>query len=156
VHARSLRGVGTAAIVVALLSMAAGCSTATAPSPSPSGAPVITPTEIPDAEPEFLPEGTAAENRDYFDYVVSRHIADEGALGRDGFTTALVAAGWTPDTIEATADVTPLGNAADATTFAVRMGDDCLVGQWNGTYSSAIAPLLASGTCLVGAQQPAG
>lgn len=135
-----------------LLALLTGCTAAEAPAPEPSSGPVITPSEIPAVAPTFAPDGTAEENRDYFDYVISQHIADGGVLNRESFTLVLTAAGWAAERIETTPDASPLGNPADTMTFAVSMGEDCLIGQWNGAYSSAITALLATGTCLVGSR----
>lgn len=155
---KRIRAVPLLGVLAVLTLSIAGCASQPAPVPVPSASsgPVITPSELPEAPPEFLPDGSAEENREYFDYVVSRHVADGGAMSRDGIVAALTAAGWGADAIEATPDATPLGNAADALTFAVRAGDDCLIGQWHGEYSSIVAPLLASGRCLVGAPLTAG
>lgn len=150
------RAARVAAVATVLTLLLSACSAAETPSPTPSGAPVITPDEIPAEAPQFVPDGTAEQNRAFFDYVVSRHIVDGGGLGRADFIGVLTGAGWVAELIEATADATPLGNAADAVTFAVQAGEECLVGQWNGEYSSVIAPRLASGTCLVGTAHPAG
>jgi hypothetical protein len=117
---------------------------------------VITPTEVPEVAPEFIPDGSADDNRAYFDYVVARHIVDGGAMGSAALAAVLTTAGWTADLVEVTPDATPLGNASDSVSFSVRLGDECLIGQWNGEYTSVIAPKLASGTCLVGTPRPVG
>ncbi|MCW4384732.1 hypothetical protein OH146_02975 [Salinibacterium sp. SYSU T00001] len=145
------------AVAGALALLLGGCSaTVEEPTPSPSGAPVIAPTALPQTPPELVPEGTADENRPYFDYVVARHIVDDGTMNHGSVAALLTSAGWESSAIEVTADATPLGNPTDALSFAVQVGDECLIGQWNGEYTSVVAPRLSSGTCLVGTPRPVG
>ncbi|PWB96975.1 DUF6993 domain-containing protein [Salinibacterium hongtaonis] len=147
--------VAVATIATALALTLVGC-TAPVEKPASSSTPGVPSesTEIPAKKPEFLPGGGAGENRDYFDYVLGKHFVEGGATDGVSVVAVLVQAGWTKDQLEITADTTPLGNATDAITVAVRLPDGCLIGQWGGEYSSSLMPVLATGTCLVGATRP--
>ena len=53
--------------------------------------------------------------------------------------------------MQVTADTTSIGREADTVQFSVLWGDDCLVGQTGATgFASEVAPVLGTGTCLVG------
>ncbi|WP_403024342.1 DUF6993 domain-containing protein [Salinibacterium sp. GXW1014] len=100
--------------------------------------------------PTFDPEGGASDNIAYFDEVVRSHIAAGGDMSNATIVSLLTSAGWTAGQLEVTPDGTPLGNATDTVSFAALMGEECIVGQWNGEYTSAVFPVLSSGTCLIG------
>lgn len=137
----------------------AGCAGGTGEAPvSPStAAPTATagsatPTTAP--PPALDPAGTAGENQAFFDSVISAALAaDPGTAGR-GYIDALAGAGFDKSQMEVTADTTTKGVAADSIQFSVIVDGECLVGQngpSSGGYHSVVAPLLATGTCLVGA-----
>lgn len=145
-----LRRLTVAVAVSAVLVGATACSMSPEPTPAPTPQASVTPSEEPQGPPEPIVDGTADENRPYFDHVITSHIAGGGDMSGGTIAAVLAEAGWSGGTVEVTPDATPLGNATDAVSFAVRLGDDCLLGQWNGEYTSMVAPALASGTCLVG------
>lgn len=153
---RSTRGAVTwAACLVVALSLA-GCAGAPAAEP---GTPVNSESPTPSAPteaaaPVLIPDGTAAENLAYFDAVVASTIATEANPPGRTIIDALVAAGFAKDSLEVTADTTTKGEPADSIQFSTRFTDECLVGQngpASGGYHSVVVPLLATGTCLVGA-----
>ena len=152
---RSRRATTWAACLVLGLGLA-GCSAAPVdraePTPTASATASPTPTEA--APPALVPEGTAAENLPYFDSVITAALAaDPNVVGR-GYIDALVAAGFDKTMMEVTADTTTKGEPADSIQFSVSIAEECLIGQngpSTGGYHSALAPLLATGTCLVGA-----
>lgn len=145
-----LAAVAAAAVVCFAL---VGCTAVPAEKPTTSASPSAS-TAIPEKKPEFVPDGGATENREYFDYVLGNHFVGGGATDGVSVVAVLVDAGWTKDLLEITPDSTPLGNATDAITVAVRLPDGCLIGQWGGEYSSSVMPVLATGTCLIGATRP--
>lgn len=155
---RSARAALAALAALSMATALAACSpeTESAPvatvSPSPRASAMPSPSPAPAKDPEFQAEGSAFANRAYFDHVNERLFAESpDARGRD-IIDNLVAAGFDKARMEVTADRTPLGNPTEAIEFSVGIGDDCLVGQWgHGEYSSIIAPVLGTGTCLVGA-----
>ncbi|MBF0672894.1 MAG: hypothetical protein IR160_09950 [Salinibacterium sp.] len=135
------------AVAVALTLV--GCASE-APTPAPSQQPVASPSAEPEAPAAFDPEGGARDNLAYFDEVVRAHVTAGGDMSNATIVSLLTSAGWTAEQLEVTPDGTPLGNATDAVSFAALMGEECIVGQWNGEYTSAVVPVLSSGTCLIG------
>ncbi len=82
--------------------------------------------------------------------------ADDSASGRD-FIDALIAAGFDRDAMQVTADRTTVDLQAGSVQFSVRLGDECLVGQYgpaSGGYHGAVRPALGTGGCLVGQTRP--
>jgi hypothetical protein len=123
---------------VASVSVSAKPSTATAtPSPTP--------------KPVHLPDGTAEQNKAYFDAVNIPLIASNGSVDGKTIVNTLVAAGFDKAAMQLTPDKTTIGSAADSVLFSVHIGDNCLIGQRGPSgYSSSIGPALAGGSCLVG------
>jgi hypothetical protein len=144
-----------AAIVVSVALV--GCTQAapkahsTAKSSTASATP--TPTATPD--PTFVADGTAQQNKAYFDFVNNRLFASNGsALGKD-IIDNLVAAGFTKADMQVTPDKTSIGVGADSILFSVRIGNECLLGQHGGSgYSSDLAAALANNVCLIGLTRP--
>jgi hypothetical protein len=121
--------------------------------PVRSSAPTASATQTPLPPPVYEPAGDAAANQLYFDYVVTELlVASPDADGR-AFVDALVAGGFSRDDMQVTFDRTHVDLAADSVQFSVQFTDQCLVGQNGaaaGGFSSAVLPILGSGTCLVG------
>lgn len=151
-----LQGV-TIALIGALA--LAGCSAAS-PAPGRSrvpstAAPAPSPSGTPTASPRLVYTGTAQQNLPYFDRVNNQLIAAGGKPGGRSFIDALVGAGFVKADMEVTADTTTIGLAADNIQFSVRFNGSCLIGQYgNIGYASTVAPVLATGKCLVGKTRP--
>lgn len=99
----------------------------------------------------------ASDNLAYFDSVNVGVIAADASAGGRAFIDALVAAGFEESQMEVTADRTTVDLSADSVQFAVRFAGDCLIGQYgpaSGGYHSAVGPVLATGSCLVGETRP--
>jgi hypothetical protein len=148
---RFLIGMVLASATVALL---AGCTSA-APAAAPSDTATPTPTiSNPEETPAPLalkPEGTALQNIEFFDSVMSPFLTDTPDTGGREIIDHLVAAGFDKSQMELTPDTTAVGLEADNIQFSVRMNNTCLVGQsGNVGYHSLAAPILSTGTCLVG------
>lgn len=109
----------------------------------------------PPPEPELVPDGSAADNLPYFN-AVNRATAEQGgALGGRDFIDALVAAGFSKAAMEVTPDRTSINAGADQIQFSVRVNGECLIGQYGGErYNGIVAPLLSTGTCLIGTTRP--
>lgn len=160
---RTAVSVAACATALALGAALSGCTpegpAAASPSPSlsvsDSADPVASATPTPD--PAFVPGGSAAENRPYFDFTNTRVVAaTPSAKGRD-FVDALAAAGFDTAAMELTADTTSIGLDADSVQFSVKIGEDCLIGQYgpkSGGYHSVVAKPIATGRCLVGQTVP--
>lgn len=146
------RVLGVAAAAVVAIAGLAGC---TSPSAGPveqtnTGQPSAS-SSAPPAAPELQPAGTAEDNLAYFTAVVSSLLsAEPEASGRD-IIDHLVASGFDKSAMELTADTTAVGLEADNLQFSVAMNGSCLIGQeGNVGLHTITAPLLATGTCLVG------
>jgi len=155
----SLAAVVAAATFALILT---GCVAESEPKPAEtSAAPTVseTPTPTPsDAPPPALvPNGTAAENKPFFDYLNNQAITAAGGQP-DGpaFINSLRAGGFAVETMELTPDITTVGVKADSVQFSVHAPDACLIGQWGavGGYTSIIAAPLATGKCFVGQTRP--
>lgn len=140
-------------VVMATVALLAGCvPESTAPEPEVSS-PV--PSESAAPPPEFLPEGTAEENKPFFDAVNRGVIDDVDDPSAEDFARALVEAGFAKKTVELTADRTSVDLEADSVQFSVRIDGDCLIGQYgNVGYASIVAERLATKRCLVGQTAP--
>lgn len=147
---------GAFALAMAAL-LLAGC-TPSPPSDAPSTAaplPSATaqPGDPPSPAPEFVEGGTADDNAPFARFVVQQR-ADAGGdrPTSEQVAEALAAGGFDRATLEVTADRTPLGLPTDVITFAVRVDDECIIGEVRGSAVTAtVAALLATGRCLVGA-----
>jgi len=149
-------GIRLAAVTSAALGavlLLAGCVGETA-EPSATPTPEQSETAEAPATPEPLalnPEGSAADNLEYFTSVLTEFLtASPDSQGRD-IIDHLASVGFDKSQMEVTADTTAVGLDADNIKFSVRINDSCLIGQSGnvGTHTMA-APILATGTCLVG------
>jgi hypothetical protein len=102
--------------------------------------------------PEFVEGGSALENQPYIDFVISQALDGQGSQRAGlGVVEALVAAGFSQEFMELTPDRSLIELPVDSTSVAIQIGEECVIGQW-GTdwYVSAVEPVLATGTCLLG------
>lgn len=142
----------------------AGCVGAVdAPSPLPTdAAPTAAPTSSPGGQtaspvPRLVPDGTAAENLPMFASVVDAVWTSETPLQGSAYIDALATEGFAIADMERTADLSTVGEPAESIQFSVRWADECLIGQVGPGFEAPVtivAPLLAEGTCLVGATVP--
>lgn len=131
----------------------AGCATpGLTAGPTPTSSPTITNKPQASAVPLALrPEGTALQNIDYFTSVLKPLLDPAPKTPGQTIIETLVAAGFDKAQMELTPDKTAVGLDADSVQFSVRMNGTCLIGQsGNVGFHSAVAPLLSTGTCLVG------
>ena len=130
----------------------AGCVGST-PQPAPSEMSTATPTVTPRPDPTLQPELSATVNLVYFDFIAAGVLKANPAADGKAFIDALVAGGFDKTQMEVTFDQTAVELAADSIQFSVRFNEQCLIGQ-NGPatdgYQSTVAPILGTGTCLVG------
>jgi len=141
-------------IAASLLLIVSGCSalpTKSAPTASHSAA--ATPTAKPTAAPVFDPAGDAKVNLPFFNHVALGVLAANPEAGGAEFIDALSAGGFDKAQMQVTPDRTAVDLAADSIQFSVRINDECLIGQTGPAtqgYHSMVAPILATGMCLVG------
>lgn len=145
-------------VTIVVGSALAACAPAV-PEPAPSSAsasatPKPTPTETP--APTLDPTGSAADNRAYFDAVNRQFLTENPTTGGRGVIDNLVAAGFDKAAMQLTPDRTVGNRAADSVQFSVRIGDECLLGQFGAgiAYASSIGPALSTGSCLIGSTRP--
>lgn len=113
-------------------------SSTASPSPTSTGA-------------AFVPNGTAEQNKAIFDETNSQFLFDHGMGDGRAIFDNLVALGFTKGDMELTPDTTALGIAVDSLIVSVRIGQDCLIGQFSAMgYTGMIEPVLGTGKCLIG------
>ncbi len=139
------------ALTLTLAACTAGTDTAPPASPAATSPATEADAAQPTAEPAptLQPETSAADNQAFFDLAAATRAGVDGRA----FVDALVAHGFDKTQMEVTFDRTHVDLAADTIQFSVRFNGECLIGQdgpASGGYHSAVTPLLASGTCLVG------
>ena len=139
------------ALTLALTACTSGTDTGPAASPSAAApstdADAAQPTAAP--APPLQPEASAADNQAFFDLAAATRAGVDGR----SYVDALIEHGFDKTQMEVTFDRTHVDLAADTIQFSVRFNGECLIGQdgpASGGYRSAVTPLLASGTCLVG------
>lgn len=121
------------------------------PTPTPSASA----SSAPEPEPEIRLDGTALQNKSYFDKVNRELIERGGDLDGRAFIDNLVAAGYPKNLMEVTPDRTPLGNRTDNIQFSILLNGTCLIGQYGTTgYASTFGPALSTGKCLIGETRP--
>ena len=152
----------TLAAVVVVLGLA-GCSLLpqsqrpTASSVPSAAAPVTSDGREATAAPGVRPELPAADNLAFFDSVNLGVVAANDSAGGRDFIDALTAAGFDRSAMQVTADRTTVDLQAGSVQFSVRLGDECLIGQYgpeSGGYHGAVRPALGHGGCLVGQTRP--
>jgi len=151
-QARVVVALGVSMLAVGVL---AGC-TSSPPAPKPTvSAATSTPSPTPSVAPTLVPNGTAEQEKPYFDLVNAKVIAANGAANGRDLIDNLVAAGFAKADMQVTPDKTAIGGTVDSILFSVKIGGECLLGQRNGTgYASSVQKALADGTCLVGKTRP--
>lgn len=146
------------AIVAVLAAVLAGC-VGTTPMPTPTQSESSSATPAPSStakpKPELRPDGSAAANKQFFDFVNAEFNATHGMSDGRSIIDNLVANGFVKADMEVTFDTTALDIPADMIVFSVRIKGECLIGQFDASgYVSLQAPLLGTGTCLVGTTRP--
>lgn len=152
---RSRMAVATAA-ALAVGGLLVGCTGQPMPVPTTSASRSPTPSPTPTAKPPaFHPDGTAAANQQYFDYVNLQWNRGSGMSDGRNIVDNLVRAGFTKADMEVTFDQTALDLPVDSIQVAVRVKGECLIGGFsNSGYTGILAPMLGTGTCLVGETRP--
>ena len=137
-------------VVAACALLLAGCTAETEP-PAPTATTQLEPSPTRTADPEFIVNGTAGQNRPYFEFVLEGLLAQNSAPSSAMLVDALASGGFDKSAMEVTADVTPTGIAADSILVAVQVDGQCLIGQVQAaSLTSQLADALGTGRCLVG------
>ncbi len=103
----------------------------------------------------FLPEGTAFDNKAFFDQVLRPVAEASHPSPSHAMVDALVAAGFLKNAMQATPDKTKTGLDADSVFVAVKIDKLCLVAQRTSgrEFTSSVESALKSGDCLIGNTQ---
>lgn len=146
----------TVALAALLLT---GCVDDGTPMPVPTSKPAPTataePTPEPPADPDYWPEGTAVQNQRFFDFVNEQQHAAHGMGTAESIVDALTAGGFEKSAMEVTWNQTAIGLPVASIIVAVRIGDECLIGQFDpDRYVGVITEVLGTGFCLVGQTKP--
>jgi len=113
--------------------------------------PIEQPRSEPGEIPDFVEGGTAEQNLDYFVFRLEALVAQEPQPSSRQLVDTLVVAGFDQAVMEVTADVTPLGSRTDSILVAVRLDEQCLIGQVvDGRAVTDVSDVLGTGECLVG------
>lgn len=125
------------------------------PTSSSSASSTPTPSDEPERIPELRPDGSAAANHQYFDYLNQAYWDAYGKGTGTDIVTNLANNGFIKADMEITFDNTAINIPADSIVVSVRIKGECLVGQFGpNKYTSVLAPLLGTGKCLVGVTRP--
>jgi hypothetical protein len=101
--------------------------------------------------PALQPDGTAQDNKAFFDSVNEALLVENAKPDGRGFIDSLIAAGFAKKDMEVTPDKTAIGLDRDNIQFSVKFDTECLIGQFgNVGYHSTIAPVTQTDKCLVG------
>jgi hypothetical protein len=108
----------------------------------------------------FDPSASAAENLSLFTRTLETAARSTASSSVDAatLTGALASAGFAPSAMQWSADRTSANLQAPVLTVSVRVGPECLIGQFvrsEASVSAEIAAPLAQGTCLIGRQPTA-
>lgn len=130
-----------------------GAATSAPAAPAPTASPARSLSR-------FDPSASAAENLGLFTRVLegAARSASSSSVDAATLTGALAAAGFAPSAMQRSADQTSANLQAPVLTVSVRVGGDCLMGQFvrsDASISTEVAAPVAQGTCLIGRQPKA-
>lgn len=102
--------------------------------------------------PEFVPGGSALENKPFVDYLFQQEAKrTSGRVTVEAFGAVVQANGFESDPIEYTRETSLIELPADSTSLAIRIDDECLITQWGSDwYASSVEKVLVTDTCLLG------
>jgi hypothetical protein len=135
-----------------------GCTSPSAPDPVVSSSAAEAPAPAESTAPvAFVPGGTTEQNLPVFEQTLRAAAEPDPEVSGSSVVDALVAAGFSRETMQLTADETSVGLDADSVQVSVKLGESCLIGQYgpkSGGVRAVIAAPIATGACLVGRTVP--
>ncbi|PPH97777.1 hypothetical protein C5C95_11170 [Rathayibacter sp. AY1B7] len=135
-----------------------GCTSPSAPDPVVSSSAAEAPAPAESAAPvAFVPGGTTEQNLPVFEQTLRAAAEPDPEVSGSIVVDALVAAGFSRESMQLTADETSVGLDADSVQVSVKLGESCLIGQYgpkSGGVRAVIAAPIATGACLVGRTVP--
>jgi hypothetical protein len=136
----------------------AGCTSPSAPDPVVSSSAAEAPAPVESTAPvAFVPGGTTEQNLPVFEQTLRAAAEPDPEVSGSSVVDALVAAGFSRESMQLTADETSVGLDADSVQVSVKLGESCLIGQYgpkSGGVRAVIAAPIATGACLVGRTVP--
>jgi len=152
---RSRRAFAAVLLVTLVAGVLAGCVVDDEEMPVPEPTLSPSPGETAAPEPVLMLDRDAAANLPYFNKVNRDLVEQGGSPGGREFIDNLVDAGFPKAAMEVTPDRTSINAEADQIQFSVRINGTCLIGQYGGgKYNGIAAPILSTGTCLIGTTRP--
>ncbi|PPF59563.1 hypothetical protein C5C55_00455 [Rathayibacter sp. AY1C2] len=135
-----------------------GCTSPSAPDPVVSSSAAEAPAPAESTAPvAFVPGGTTEQNLPVFEQTLRAAAEPDPDVSGSSVVDALVAAGFSRESMQLTADETSVGLDADSVQVSVKLGESCLIGQYgpkSGGVRAVIAAPIATGACLVGRTVP--
>ncbi|PPG07834.1 MULTISPECIES: DUF6993 domain-containing protein [unclassified Rathayibacter] len=135
-----------------------GCTSPSAPDPVVSSSAAEAPAPAESTAPvAFVPGGTTEQNLPVFEQTLRAAAEPDPEVSGSSVVDALVAAGFSRESMQLTADETSVGLDADSVQVSVKLGESCLIGQYgpkSGGVRAVIAAPIATGACLVGRTVP--
>lgn len=110
---------------------------------------------VPDAAPEFFPDGTAEDNLPYFTELIRAYSTSEASITGKPVAQAVIDGGFDKTMMQFSFDESKTGLVADNIFVSVRIGADCLIGQLvtaDRGFVTAVEPAVgpAADICLIG------
>ncbi len=150
----SKRAMTLVAVAVAAVIALTGC-VPTVPMPTPTGSKSATPTPTPTPVLKLDPTGTAEENLPFWENLVEGMNNTYGMTDGSVMIQSLVDNGFNKADMELTPNETAIGERVDSVIFSVRFDGKCFIGQiFPDHYAAFLAPMLATGKCLIGTTRP--
>ncbi len=143
------------AAAVAVTTVLSGCSLLEGPKPEVKRQE----QQVPEKEPQFYPGGSAAENEEYFVWIMQQFATSETPVAGQPLVDHLVAAGFNKADMTVSFDKTRINFEADSIFVAVRVGEECLLGQVakaDRTFVATRADALGAekNICIIGETRP--
>jgi len=109
--------------------------------------------------PSFVEGGTAAENEQYFNYVLRQGIRDGMSVDGVSVVNTVAGAGFEKSLMQVSYDSSKTGLVADNIFVSVLVNDQCLLGQVvasDKTVSTSVQPAVGpeKNICLIGETRP--
>ena len=93
----------------------------------------------------WIPEADAVQTQ------LAALAAQAPSPSRNAVREAYAAAGFNPDAVEVSQDITPTGLAVDSIVAGAPVAGQCIVGEVRGGSATVtVVPALSSGQCLIG------
>lgn len=146
----------TVAAIAALSLLFTGCATTPEQVDRPATEEGL---QEPETIPEYIPDGTAADNLPYFHDTLRQFAAGESPVQGAPIVDQLAAAGFAKASMQVSFDESKTDLVADSIYVSVLIGHECLLGQVvvaDRSFVTEVAPGIGpeQTVCLLGATRP--